>query len=137
MEKPNAKFKDRLSQALLTANMKAVELSSLSGIPKSSISQYLSGYAIPKTDRTYMIAKVLKVNPVWLMGYDVPMYENKQEPPQEEPSLDEQLEGVEFALWDEVKDLSDDEKQDILDFIKFKKSQRKERIVSIRSFNRL
>lgn len=90
MEKPNAKFKDRLSQALLTANMKAVELSSLSGIPKSSISQYLSGYAIPKTDRTYMIAKVLKVNPVWLMGYDVPMYENKQEPPQEEPTLDEQ-----------------------------------------------
>ena len=126
MEKPNAKFKDRLSQALLTANMKAVELSSLSGIPKSSISQYLSGYAIPKTDRTYMIAKVLKVNPVWLMGYDVPMYENKQEPPQEEPTLDEQLDGVEFALWGEVKDLTDDEKQDILDFIKFKKSQRKE-----------
>ena len=78
MEKPNAKFKDRLSQALLTANMKAVELSSLSGIPKSSISQYLSGYAIPKTDRTYMIAKVLKVNPVWLMGYDVPMEPAKQ-----------------------------------------------------------
>ena len=121
MDKPNAKFKDRLSEALSSANMKPIELSTLSGIPKSSISQYLSGYATPKSDRTYKIAKVLNVNPVWLMGYDVPMVDEAPE-----PTLDEQLEGVEFALWGEVQDLSDDEKQDVLDCIKFTKSQRKE-----------
>lgn len=43
---------------------------------------------------------------------------------EKEPSLDEQLEGVDFALWGEVKELTDGEKKDILDFIKFKKAQR-------------
>lgn len=78
MEKPNEKFKDRLQQALLTANLKAIDLSISAKIPKSSISQYLSGYVVPKSDRMYKIAKILNVNPVWLMGYDVPMIE---EPP--------------------------------------------------------
>lgn len=39
--------------------------------------------------------------------------------------LTEQLSDQEFALWGELHDLDDDEKQDILDYIKFKKSQRK------------
>ena len=37
--------------------------------------------------------------------------------------LSEQLSDHEFALWGEIHDLDDDEKQDILDYIKFKKSQ--------------
>ncbi len=40
--------------------------------------------------------------------------------------LDKQLEGVEFALWGEVHDLTEEEKQDILDFVKFTKSKRKD-----------
>ncbi|WP_302425403.1 helix-turn-helix domain-containing protein [Holdemanella biformis] len=43
------------------------------GIPKSSISQYMSGYAKPKHDRIYLIAKALHVDEAWLIGYDVPM----------------------------------------------------------------
>lgn len=39
--------------------------------------------------------------------------------------LAQQLSDQEFALWGELHDLDDDEKQDILDYIKFKKSQRK------------
>ncbi len=42
------------------------------------------------------------------------------QPPAEE-SLDDQLEGVDFALWGEVKEMTDAEKQDILDYIRFKK----------------
>ena len=40
-------------------------------------------------------------------------------------SLDEQLEGIEFALFGEVRDMTDEEKQDVLEYIKFKKSQKK------------
>ena len=41
-------------------------------------------------------------------------------------SLDEQLANEEFALYGEVHDLTDEEKQRVLDFIKFTKSQRKD-----------
>lgn len=41
-----------------------------------------------------------------------------------EPDLDQQLSGIDFALSGEIHDLTDAEKQDILDYIRFKKSQR-------------
>lgn len=66
-------LKNRLQIALSAANIPAVELSEKTGIPKSSISQYLSGYAKPKQDRIYLIAKALGVSEAWLMGYDAPM----------------------------------------------------------------
>ena len=43
--RPNAEIKDRLTSALRTRNMTPKELSNKSNIPKSSISQYMSGYA--------------------------------------------------------------------------------------------
>lgn len=44
-------------------------------------------------------------------------------------SLDEQLEGIDFTLYGEVRDLTDEEKQDVLDYIQYKKSK-KERLPS-------
>lgn len=44
----------------------------------------------------------------------------------EEPQgsiLDKELQGISFALYGETKDLSDEQKQDILEYVKFKKSQ--------------
>ena len=66
-------LKNRLQTALSVAGIPAIELSEKTGIPKSSISQYLSGYAKPKQDRIYLMAKVLDVSEAWLMGYDAPM----------------------------------------------------------------
>lgn len=37
---------------------------------------------------------------------------------------DEELSQEQFALWGEVRDLTEDEKKKVLDFIKFTKSQR-------------
>lgn len=73
MSVPNNALKDRLRLAMDLKDMRAIELSEKTGIPKSAISQYLSGYAKPKQDRIYLIAKALDINEVWLMGYDVPM----------------------------------------------------------------
>ncbi len=66
-------LKNRLKKALKYANMKPIELSEKTGIPKSSISQYMSGYAKPNTERLYLICKVLNVSESWLMGFDVPI----------------------------------------------------------------
>lgn len=38
-------------------------------------------------------------------------------------SADIELQGISFALYGETKDLTDEQKQDILDYVKFKKSQ--------------
>lgn len=66
-------FKDRFNKALSLRNMRPVELKEKTGISESAISQYRSGYAKPKQDKLYLIAKALDVNEAWLMGLDVPM----------------------------------------------------------------
>ena len=66
-------FAERLRIALEIKNMKATELSELTGINKSTISQYLSKEYEPKRDRLELFAKTLNVNEAWLIGYDVPM----------------------------------------------------------------
>lgn len=63
----------RIEQALLIRNMKQSELCKQSGVPKSSLSLYLSGAYEPKQERVYKMANVLHVSEVWLMGYDVPI----------------------------------------------------------------
>lgn len=74
-------LKDRLKKALSVRNMKPIELSEKTGIPKSAISQYMSGYTKPKQDRVYLISKALDINEAWLLGFDVPMEkQNTNEP---------------------------------------------------------
>ena len=64
---------ERIKKALSIKGMKQSDLRRLTKIPKSSMSQYMSGDYEPKQDRIYIIAKALNVSEAWLMGYDVPM----------------------------------------------------------------
>jgi transcriptional regulator with XRE-family HTH domain len=70
-------IKTRLRKALNARGMTQNELSKKTCIPKASISQYLSGYAKPKDNRIYEISEALEIDPVWLLGYDVPMEKSK------------------------------------------------------------
>ena len=70
---------ERICKALRIRNMKQVDLSEKTGIPKSAISQYCSGAFKPKQHRLFLIAKALDVDEAWLMGLDVPM---ESEPPE-------------------------------------------------------
>ena len=65
----------RLSIALSNANMKPQELANRSEVNKASISQYINGSHKPSNISAGKIASVLQVNPLWLMGFDVPMTE--------------------------------------------------------------
>lgn len=67
------KFNKRLKQAMEYRNVKPAELSKLTNIGKSSISQWLSGKYSAKQDKIFVIAKALNVNPSWLIGANVPM----------------------------------------------------------------
>lgn len=72
--KPVAELKDRLKEALDIRKKKAADLAKDLDIPKSAISQYLSGSS-KKMDsiRMYQICVYLDVAEAWLMGADVPM----------------------------------------------------------------
>lgn len=63
----------RLRMALYAKGIKAQELADGTGLGKSSISQYVNGTHSPSNLSAGRMAEVLDVNPLWLMGYDVPM----------------------------------------------------------------
>lgn len=66
-----AKIKDRLREAMDRKGLRAVDLVEKTGIPKNTMSYYLSGRTEPKADRMYELALALDVNEAWLLGYDV------------------------------------------------------------------
>lgn len=68
----------RLSIALSNNNMIPQELSNASGVSKASISQYLNGSHAPSNISSGKMARILNVNPLWLMGFDAPMNTNSQ-----------------------------------------------------------
>lgn len=70
------KFSYRLKKAMDIRNIKASELSEKAHIPKSSISQYLSGLYEAKQKTIFKLALALNVSEAWLMGLDVPMERN-------------------------------------------------------------
>lgn len=67
-------LKNRLQKALDYNDKKAADLAKDLNIPKSAISQYLSGRSknMP-SERMYAICKYLNVSEAWMMGFDVPM----------------------------------------------------------------
>ena len=72
-EKPVESCATRIKKTLSIRNMKQSELCEKTKIPKSALSEYIKGIYEPKQDRVFEIAKALSVDPVWLMGFDVPM----------------------------------------------------------------
>lgn len=67
-------FSARLKMALDQNEMKAIDLAKKANLSRGVISQYLSGKIVPKSDKVYLFAKILKVSPAWLMGFDEPDY---------------------------------------------------------------
>ena len=68
---------NRLKTALNNACMKPQELADKSGVSKSSISQYINGSHSPSNISSAKMGMVLGVNPMWLMGFAVPMIEDE------------------------------------------------------------
>ena len=69
----NEETAKRLKQAMDNKNLTAKQLSDKSGVSEPSISQYIHGTFAPRNKTAAKLAKVLQVNPMWLMGFDVPM----------------------------------------------------------------
>lgn len=78
MSEKKAELKDRLQEALDLREKKSVDLVKDLKIPKSAVSQYLSGKSQNMdSERLYSICKYLDVSEPWMMGYNVPIERQK------------------------------------------------------------
>lgn len=93
----------RLRQAMEYFGVSQTELSKRTGIPKASISQYLSGYSQPKTDRIYLICRALNIREAWLMGFEVAMLNRKDIITDEELFIIEEYREADYTTKDIVK----------------------------------
>lgn len=66
----------RLQIALSNNQMKPQELADKSGVSKASISQYVNGSHAPGNISAKKMGKVLGVEAMWLMGFDVEMWKD-------------------------------------------------------------
>ncbi len=111
MTKPISSIKDRIAKGLVRADMKAIELANMTGIPKSTISLYLSGHSKPKSDRISSISKALNVSEAWLMGFDVSPERN---------TFSITLTDTESHLIDSFRKLDEEGQVEVIDYIDFK-----------------
>lgn len=106
----------RLREVRKSANMSQQQLATTLGVTQATLSGWENEkYEIDNCSLD-KCATLFNVSTDYLLG-------RTDEP--NVKSLDEQLEGIDFALWGEVHDLTDEEKQDIINFAKFTKSKRK------------
>jgi len=69
----NDTINERLKVAFKNSTLTQADIVKKTGITKGALSSYLSGRYTPKQNNIFELAKVLDVNPGWLMGYDIPM----------------------------------------------------------------
>lgn len=67
------KTQERLVKAMNLNNFSQSDLVRLTGISKSLISKYVTGAREPKVDKIKLLSDALNIDPIWLIGYDVPM----------------------------------------------------------------
>lgn len=65
--------KERLQEMMRVLDIRPVDISKLTGVTKSALSNYINGTREPRQDQISRIADPYGINPAWLMGYDVPM----------------------------------------------------------------
>lgn len=133
MSIPITDLKSRLTEILNLKNIRPIDLATRTGIPKSSISQYMSGYAKPNAERVFLISKVLNVNEPWLMGFDVPM-ERKDDLVSSLSPSNISEEDIKTALFGSCEDVTDEMWQAVKDFVEYIKDRelrRKQEVISI------
>ena len=72
-------FHERLKFAISIRGYTQTQLANLTGINKSLICDYLKGRYLAKQDKLDTLARVLRVSPTWLMGFETEMVEKKDD----------------------------------------------------------
>ena len=108
----------RIRKALSIRNMRQADLCEKAGISKSTLSEYLKGRYVPKQDKTFLIAQALNVDPVWLMGYDVPMEKQAQPETKKVPHTEDELSAGEKLMLQLFRQIPEDRQPEALDLLR-------------------
>ena len=68
-----ATLAQRLKEIMKIRNVRAIDITNACGIAPAQISHYLKGDYEPKQPTLMKLARYLRVNEVWLIGYDCEM----------------------------------------------------------------
>nr|DAK86443.1 MAG TPA: Helix-turn-helix XRE-family like protein [Caudoviricetes sp.] len=98
---------NRIKKILTEQNMSKADLSRLTGISNSSLSEYLNGKYEPKQDKIALIAKALHVSPAWLMGFDEGPELNRRDEREIESDLEDMMNSVSSAAFEGEDDIED------------------------------
>lgn len=116
MQNPQS-VSDKIKETAKRKNVSIGKMLADCGLSKNTLSSMQSGGFLPRTETLTKIADYLDCSVDYLLG--------RTDVPKEAQTLDEQLKGVDFALYGETHDLTEEEKQDILEFVQYIKSKRK------------
>lgn len=120
-------FSKKLKETMLNRGITQSDLSTMTSIRASSISDWLNDKYSPKQDKIAIIAKALNVSPAWLMGYDDISNEESKgyyEDPEVAAYAEELRTNPEMKmLFSAAKDISKESMQKTYEYIKFLKSQ--------------
>ena len=97
-------FHERLKKVMTDKGITQSELCVRTGIPKSAMSQYLSGAFRPKQERSRLIAKAVGVSEDWLNGID------------ENSRVKATDEDIKFALWGGAEGITDEMFEEVKQF---------------------
>lgn len=122
------KFSEKLAAAMHEKNISIRELSEMTGVPKSAIQRYTSGETekIP-IDRMQLMAEALGIDPAYIMGWSdsaVASDAHAHAPVDADDSASLDISIIDLALSGEIRWLTDAEKEDVLEYIRFKRAQK-------------
>lgn len=93
-------------------NMKQIDLARKCGVGQGAVSTWETGEVIPKLDALETLSTLFGVSVGYILGLE--------DTPKENP----EIESIDFVLSGEIRDLTDEEKQDVLEYVRFRKSRR-------------
>jgi transcriptional regulator with XRE-family HTH domain len=98
-------------------NMNQNELADMLGVTRESLANWEIGRSKPRADMYSLLSKILEVSIDYLLG-NTNVASSQNQP---QTNVDD----FSFALYGEVNELSDEQKDDVLKFVEFLKSKDK------------
>ena len=111
-------FQTRLKELREKAGLSQAKLAKILGVGQSTVGMWENGTNKPENAKLEALANYFGVSTDYLLG-------RTDDPVSASASLREQMSDIQFALSGEIHDLTDDEMRDILDYVRFKRAQRR------------
>lgn len=107
---------NRVKELRQLAGIQQKEVAMALGVSRPTVSEWEHQKKDPSGDRLKKLASFFDVSPAVILCLS---------PVENDTSImDSKIDTIDFALSGEIRELTDDEKQDVLDYVRFKRAQK-------------